>query len=126
MKAKIDATYAQIVNNKCHWIFTGKELPEWNEEHIQTVEITGQEVKEGYDYKDGKFTAPVVVAETPDALAAKIRSMRDALIAKTDWTQLMDVPSTTGNKYEQYRQALRDITKQTEFPLNVTWPTKPE
>ena len=58
MIAQENKTYAQIQDGKCHWIFTKAQLPEWNENHIQTVDITGQTVEEGYLYENGVFTAP--------------------------------------------------------------------
>lgn len=54
-----------------------------------------------------------------------VRSARTFLIAKTDWTQLPDVPLATKEAWATYRQALRDITTQSD-PFNITWPTKPE
>lgn len=54
----------------------------------------------------------------------KVRADRDALLTGTDWTQLQDVPANTRQKYIQYRQALRDITKQTD-PTAIKWPDKP-
>lgn len=77
--------------------------------------------------KSGK---PVAVAPPPptDAeLAARIRSERDSLIAKTDWTQASDSPLPADAKaaYVTYRQALRDVTKQATFPQSVTWPVAP-
>ncbi len=63
-----------------------------------------------------------------DALAEEIRTQRDALLAETDWTQCLDAPIDTDSQldYRVYRQALRDITEQTGFPLDVTWPEMPE
>lgn len=54
------------------------------------------------------------------------RDKRNFLLCATDWTQLPDVPDTIRQSYTEYRQALRDITEQEEFPYNVSWPTKPE
>jgi hypothetical protein len=51
-----------------------------------------------------------------------IRSQRNQMLKDTDWTQVEDSPV---NKlaWATYRQALRDITEQTD-PFNVTWPVK--
>lgn len=70
-------------------------------------------------------------AEQPteeDAAAAEVREERDTLIATTDWTQVLDAPLTTEcvEAFRVYRQALRDITEQEGFPLEVTWPEVPE
>lgn len=58
-----------------------------------------------------------------DALAKDAREKRNTLLAKTDWTQLSD-SSADKEKYAAYRQALRDITEQNGFPLEVVWPEK--
>ena len=53
-----------------------------------------------------------------------VRKQRDTLIAETDWVGGSDVPDALKTKWNTYRQALRDITNQTD-PENITWPTKP-
>lgn len=53
-----------------------------------------------------------------------VRRERDIRIAKTDWTQLPDVSEATRIAWQTYRQALRDITTQSD-PSNITWPTEP-
>ena len=53
-----------------------------------------------------------------------VRKERDRLLAETDWTQNNDVPQSTRDRWAPYRQALRDITDQSD-PNNVVWPTKP-
>lgn len=56
-----------------------------------------------------------------------VRMSRNMLLAKSDWTIGNDSPLSDEKKAEwaSYRQALRDITTQTD-PFNITWPTKPE
>ena len=56
-----------------------------------------------------------------------IRSRRDGLLKETDWVVIMHTEKGTNipMEWEVYRQALRDITAQTGFPYEVTWPTKP-
>jgi hypothetical protein len=53
-----------------------------------------------------------------------VRSQRKELLLESDWTQLPDVPLATKEAWATYRQALRDITTQTD-PFNITWPVKP-
>ena len=57
----------------------------------------------------------------------RVRLNRNRLLAASDWTQLPDSPLVAGSKAPlvQYRQALRDVTKQAGFPTNVVWPTPP-
>lgn len=57
--------------------------------------------------------------------ANTIRLERDRLLTETDWTQLPDIPDNIKSTYAVYRQALRDITNQIGFPLNVIFPDKP-
>ena len=64
-------------------------------------------------------------ANTAQAEAA-VRKERDTLLAATDWTQLPDVPQDTRELWATYRQALRDITLQEGFPLDVVWPDQPK
>lgn len=53
-----------------------------------------------------------------------VRDQRNALLAQSDWTQLPDVPLATKEAWATYRQALRDITDQSD-PFNIVWPTPP-
>jgi hypothetical protein len=56
-----------------------------------------------------------------------LRMRRNNLLAETDWMGNSDV--TMSEDWKTYRQALRDITKQTpadDSLSNITWPTKPE
>jgi hypothetical protein len=55
--------------------------------------------------------------------ADEARTLRDELLASTDWTANSDVTMT--EEMTTYRQALRDIPAQDGFPNDVTWPTKP-
>ncbi len=58
------------------------------------------------------------------SLAASERSTRDELLKATDHYGLSDV--TMSADMATYRQALRDVPQQENFPGTVTWPTKPE
>ena len=53
-----------------------------------------------------------------------VRDSRNVKLAESDWTQLAD---STADKttWAAYRQALRDLTKQSGFPWEVTWPDAP-
>ena len=52
-----------------------------------------------------------------------VRNKRDKLIGSTDFYALSDLTMST--EMEAYRQALRDVTTQSGFPSDVTWPTAP-
>ena len=82
------------------------------------------------------------VAPTVDAVSTVIKTERNSRLASTDWTQLPDIPQPTRDLWEPYRQALRDMPQQPNFPwysqvviefdfgyrIDVTkapWPTAP-
>jgi predicted nicotinamide N-methyase len=75
--------------------------------------------------KSGTYGPIAPFVFDPVRASLEIRSLRDYLIAQTDWTQASDVPSATKEKWVAYRQALRDITLQSTFPTTVIWPTEP-
>ena len=56
--------------------------------------------------------------------AALVRNSRTEKLKDSDWTQIAD---STADKaaWATYRQALRDITSQSGFPWEVTWPDAP-
>ena len=63
----------------------------------------------------------------PARRMASLRDQRNQLLAETDWMGNSDV--TMSADWKTYRQALRDITKQTpsdDALSNITWPKKPE
>ena len=62
--------------------------------------------------------------EFKNAKAQDARVQRDNLLAASDWTQLSDV-QIDKTPWILYRKALRDITKQIGFPLNIQWPISP-
>ena len=60
-----------------------------------------------------------------DAEQAKsIRDKRNTKLSESDWTQVADAPVDKAT-WATYRQALRDVTKQTGFPWTIDWPTQP-
>jgi hypothetical protein len=63
-----------------------------------------------------------------DRAAKSVREKRDKLLLETDWIVIkaQETNRDISVEFKSYRQALRDITKQEEFPHNVNWPTKPE
>lgn len=77
---------------------------------------------------DPRFELYVPPEPTLLELRQRIRGKRNALLARTDWTQLLDAPLTAEQKlaWQTYRQQLRDIiqtiTRENPIP---TWPTPP-
>lgn len=60
-----------------------------------------------------------------DVEMAKIRAIRDQLLADTDWAILPDVNISNKEEIIEYRQKLRNITENLD-PKNIVWPEKPE
>jgi hypothetical protein len=60
-----------------------------------------------------------------EKLRQEIISKRNRLLTNSDWTQLPDVPIETREVWVEYRQKLRDITDQSDFPESVEWPQSP-
>lgn len=79
---------------------------------------------------DGKtvtFTPPTDKELDDDAISIA-RSKRQMLISATDYLVLPDYPLAEEKKQavREYRQALRDITKQPGWPRSIVWPEKPD
>jgi len=58
--------------------------------------------------------------------AEEARTQRNALLAASDWSVLPDVPVADQQAWIDYRQALRDVPEQADFPTEIDWPVKPE
>jgi hypothetical protein len=73
---------------------------------------------------DDAITQTWTVSEKSDEEKANVaRIKRNSLLRETDHYGLSDV--TMSNEITTYRQDLRDIPQQEDFPTTVTWPTKP-
>lgn len=66
-----------------------------------------------------------VAARTEQEWGA-VRGQRNFRLAMCDWTQLADAPLSNVEMQDwgSYRQALRDITTQSD-PFNIQWPARP-
>lgn len=105
---------------------------------LAEIDLTLDDVDMVWDVRDKLFDVidPEAVIENNEVLAAiqsiyeaqpmiDLREERDRLIALTDWTQLPDVPEATKLLWQEYRQALRDITETYSSLEEVVWPDKP-
>lgn len=101
-------------------------------------------MRQGVEQIEGKwytkYVAGPIFTDTPEATVAEqeaaykarkdteqsdsIRADRNARLAACDWTQVADAP-VDKTVWAVYRQELRDITKQADFPWQVTWPNPP-
>lgn len=120
-------------NNKCDIIFCDNitEITE-NEEtkyiyDMYRITINARSNLEQILQNEQEYKKWLELAriEEYNKLAEEVRAKRDKLLADTDWTQVTDSALTKEKqeKYKEYRQKLRDITKQEEFPYNVTFPS---
>lgn len=93
------------------------------------VAITDTEVSEvtGWTYLKG-YASKKTEEQKLTELATTIRSKRNLLLAETDYLLMPDyqISEEYLKKVKEYRQQLRDITKQDEFPKNVTFPNFPK
>jgi hypothetical protein len=64
-----------------------------------------------------------VTEKSADTLSREIRLIRDGLLSDTDKLGLTDRPLMSEG-WATYRQELRDITDQENFPYSVLWPVK--
>lgn len=67
---------------------------------------------------------PQEISERAFVLAAQVRSERNQKLADSDWTQVLD-SQVDRTDWARYRQDLRDITNQQNFPWAVEWPVAP-
>ena len=69
-----------------------------------------------------------VIEPTLEQTSNEIRTIRNDLLSKSDWTQTLDAPliEVEKNAWAEYRQALRDIPMQNGFPTNIQWPMAPD
>ena len=76
--------------------------------------------------REGRWYQTWRVIQRPDA-DSRVRDKRNQLLAESDWIVVMHTEKGTNipAEWEVYRQELRDITDQSDFPYDVTWPTKP-
>lgn len=66
--------------------------------------------------------------DTNEHLKQTLREERNQLLAETDWivAKSLELGEAVPDEWKQYRQALRDIPTQPNFPDDIEWPTKPE
>jgi|TARA_B110000902_G_scaffold67801_1_gene80454 hypothetical protein len=69
-------------------------------------------------FADQGFPTP---EEASQEVVTAVRAQRDSLLGKSDWMATSDRTMSGGQV--AYRQALRDVTTQVGYPLDVIWPT---
>lgn len=53
------------------------------------------------------------------------RRIRNIKLSASDWTQIPDIEVDRREAFKEYRQKLRDISKQEGFPHTIEWPEEP-
>lgn len=79
----------------------------------QTVKPTEEELEEAW------------VLFQPKLIWNPIRVQRNFKLSESDWTQLPDVSIPNRPAWVEYRQKLRDVTKNFQTPQDVIWPVPP-
>lgn len=98
----------------------------WQDNHVL---ISDTEVSELNSWTYLRGYAPKKTEEQKlNGLATTIRSKRNSLLAETDYFLMPDYPISEEDlkKVKEYRQQLRDITKQKNFPSSVIFPEFPK
>lgn len=91
---------------------------------VKVIDTPAQPAQEAWDeYEDIQR----YVLYTIEQLATMARSKRNSLLTACDWTQTLDAPidAATREAYRVYRQLLRDLTEQPDFPNTIEWPLLP-
>lgn len=98
----------------------------WQDNHVL---ITDTEISElnGWTYIKG-YAPKKTEEQKLNELATIVRFKRNSLLAETDYLLMPDYPISEEylEKVKEYRQQLRDITKQDGFPKDVVFPNLPE
>jgi hypothetical protein len=77
-----------------------------------------------YQISEDDSLAPAPVIDEAK-LAEEIRAERNQKLVESDWSQVVDTPQAIKDKWAPYRQQLRDLTTQPQFPHVVVWPDTP-
>lgn len=135
-----------LKNKKCYMVFT--DDGNWHSAHDPDA-IKPEQFGEGLtvieyakwprfdmtyriDFETGIITEePLVMTEEQQFEDAMwdLRYRRDQKLKETDWTQIGDVPQALKEKYQAYRQELRDLpasVKTLSDAVNLTWPQEPQ
>jgi hypothetical protein len=148
MQIRIRQTGAVMYDSEYRAYQQANDGPSWNQTTEEILDSLGADMvfegpqaqptryqvafADGVEQIEGKWYTKYSVADmdaeqiaVKDAEQAQaVRSERNAKLAETDWTQLVDSPVDHAAWFE-YRQALRDITAQAGFPWTIDWPERP-
>ena len=103
------------------------EGPQAQPTRYQIAYIDGVEQDEQGRWFTKYFIADMdadAIASTDAEQAKQIRATRNNKLKECDWTQVLDAPINQ-TVWAAYRQELRDISLQDNFPYDIIWPTQP-
>jgi hypothetical protein len=108
-------------------VIQGTAIPNSQYIDVGNRELVNMPLKPGefyvFDYQTKLWVYDV------DAEKAAVVGERNQRLFLSDWTDTVSAQPRLGpelyNAWQSYRQALRDITKQSSFPFEVVWPTPP-
>jgi hypothetical protein len=92
------------------------------------VAPTGYKVViDGVEFVDSQWRTKYVIEPLNEyeieRLAIQVKSIRNSLLLDCDWTQLPDT-DVDKHAWATYRQALRNLTKNPNWPF-IVWPEQP-
>ena len=98
----------------------------WQDNHVLITDTEVSEVN-GWIYLKG-YAPKKTEEQKLNELATTVRSKRNLLLAETDHLLMPDCPISEEylKKVKEYRQQLRDLTKQETFPQHVVFPNFPK
>ena len=95
----------------------------YDETYPNDLPYIEQAIKNGWQ----EVAEPLPAITPVAALETQVRNKRNQLLADTDWvvTKAIEQQQPVPEEWKDYRQALRDITAQPDFPEQVEFPTMP-
>jgi hypothetical protein len=108
------------VSGDTYW-FDGTELVAYS-----SSSIVAKQNRPGLLWAWNPMSGTWTDARSVTQVSLEVRTKRNELLLQSDWTQLADIPQTTKDRWEPYRQQLRDVTLQSGYPTNIQWPIKPQ
>jgi hypothetical protein len=101
------------------------EFDEWTQE-IRYVDVSDDPYAEVIPWEVVDLTKEQI-QERLDMHSAMMREQRDYALMCSDFIFSPDISISTEKKAEwcEYRQKLRDLTLQSDFPKEIDWPQKP-
>jgi hypothetical protein len=96
-----------------------------------TVNLSRTAIKQGDYWVEEWISTPATpeqITERTEAKAAEVRQQRNELLTASDWTQFTDSPLGVDAKlaWALYRESLRMVPEQPNFPWDVDWPVPPQ